>query len=297
MRLSAAEKDSLWRSIDEYIQRQPPATLPSYRFLTHPLRYSLAGILAAMVLTVSAAETALPGDLLYPIKVEVSEPLVSTLAPTNKTKAAIHSVLAERRLKEAEEVLTDEDITPIEKEEAIADLANRLTAHIVAAHEKLDEITNQNAEATAEAVEIASNLEISLRSHEYMLTTIASTSLPLASTTSQLIDTVAVAASTTDQIQDELSNILSEEASSTATSLINERADEAEAEIDSAIKEAAADPNRPDKTARELKIIEARQFLEQARREASSNTSAANDLIDKSITSIKRLESTISDEF
>jgi hypothetical protein len=66
-----------------------------------------AAVAFAVVLVITggtayAAEGALPGDLLYSVKVDVNEPVTGALAFTPEAKAAWHTQVAETRLAEAE---------------------------------------------------------------------------------------------------------------------------------------------------------------------------------------------------
>lgn len=51
--------------------------------------------------TAFGAEKALPGTILYPVKIHVTEPVQLALTPTLEGKAEVHAELAERRLEEA----------------------------------------------------------------------------------------------------------------------------------------------------------------------------------------------------
>lgn len=70
--------------------------------------------------TALAASNALPGDVLFPIKVNVNEKVEEILAQTPEAKAAVAAVQADRRLEEAEELvrrgrLTDEVTKEVEE--------------------------------------------------------------------------------------------------------------------------------------------------------------------------------------
>jgi|GEM_PF-5036954 len=68
-------------------------------------RYALAGLVMFVlsgVGVISAAEGAAPGDILYPVKVGITEPMRDVLAVSAEAKAEWESKKTERRLKEAE---------------------------------------------------------------------------------------------------------------------------------------------------------------------------------------------------
>lgn len=75
-----------------------------YVFL--PLRFVVPSVLVLVVLvggsTVSAAAGALPGDLLYPIKISINERIEAAAAPTVEAKAEVLARQAERRVEEAQ---------------------------------------------------------------------------------------------------------------------------------------------------------------------------------------------------
>ena len=76
-----------------------------YVFMSYHLRMTMAGLALFIIAgtgTVSAAQGALPGDLLYPIKVSVNEKMEVALAPTPAAKAEVQAKLAERRVEEAQ---------------------------------------------------------------------------------------------------------------------------------------------------------------------------------------------------
>jgi hypothetical protein len=63
---------------------------------------ALALLLVVGVSTASAAQGSLPGDLLYPVKISITEQVETALAVGLEAKAQIHADLATRRLEEAQ---------------------------------------------------------------------------------------------------------------------------------------------------------------------------------------------------
>lgn len=115
LRLSAAEKQAMRAMLRERFAGQArPLESPFFSYFT--LRsfsiegqFTLARLVPALAIvllvgagTASAAQSALPGDLLYPVKVSVSEPLQGAFVVTASEKARFHASLAERRLEEAQ---------------------------------------------------------------------------------------------------------------------------------------------------------------------------------------------------
>jgi len=114
IRLTSAEKSVMRARIFEnkgqsLAQGSPRTVLTRspYVFMSYHVRMVLAGLLLFVLAgtgTVSAAQGALPGDLLYPVKVSVNEKVEVALAPTPAAKAEVQVRLAERRVDEAREL-------------------------------------------------------------------------------------------------------------------------------------------------------------------------------------------------
>ena len=114
IRMSNAEKSAMRASIFPTLQSGPrPQSVgvgSPYVFLSafsYNMRMTLAGLLVFVLAgtgTVSAAQGALPGDLLYPVKVSINEKVEVALAQTPAAKAEVQVRLAERRVDEAREL-------------------------------------------------------------------------------------------------------------------------------------------------------------------------------------------------
>jgi len=77
----------------------------------------LASIIAAILLltgggTSLAAESSVPGDILYPIKTEVNERVIEVFKRNEEKRADWSARQAERRLEEANHLLEDGRLTP-----------------------------------------------------------------------------------------------------------------------------------------------------------------------------------------
>jgi len=115
-----------------------------------------------------AAEGALPGDLLYPVKVNINEEVRSTLTFSEEAVANWEARRAERRLEEAQKLAAKGEV----KEEIRIKLEERFEAHADRVEARIEEIQargNINA-----AADIASNFETSLKAHERILAEIES---------------------------------------------------------------------------------------------------------------------------
>lgn len=121
--LTSEEKGKMLSNLSVYADLKP-AAVPSgyfYRelftlFNSHrTMAYALASIII-MVLAggsaVYASEKSLPGDLFYPVKTNIVEPIKVAMAPSFEAKAKIEGDLAETRLKEAETLTQKGKLTP-----------------------------------------------------------------------------------------------------------------------------------------------------------------------------------------
>lgn len=112
--------------------------------VAHAIRMAVAVTLAALLGgSVSfAAEGALPGDLLYPVKTAVNEELASLLAVSNESEAKLQAELAARRIEEAEK-LAEQGRLDLETR---ASIAEKFHAHA------------EKSESNAKIVEASENL-------------------------------------------------------------------------------------------------------------------------------------------
>jgi hypothetical protein len=109
--LSQDEKSRILHNLSLYtdVHQQIPTTHTLFAFFNISLNKKLAIVLASVMIAVIvggtavyASEGSLPGDLLYPIKTRIVEPLKVALAGTPEEKADVEAGLAVERLKEAE---------------------------------------------------------------------------------------------------------------------------------------------------------------------------------------------------
>lgn len=129
-----------------------PAQSP-YVFLS-VFSYRTRMVLAGMMLfvlagggTASAAQAALPGDLLYPIKVSINEPIEVALASDVSAKAEVAVKLAERRVEEAQALAAKGTLEVSVAEE----LAANFDAHAAVAEELSAQVEEEDP-GTAERV-------------------------------------------------------------------------------------------------------------------------------------------------
>ena len=143
----------------------------------------------------AASEQSVPGDLLYPVKINFNERVRSILAVTDQDDARWETEAAERRLSEAE-LLTErgtlDEVTRTTLENEFADHVNQAeerTTKLVAAGE------------LAAASDITVNLEAALSAHQRIiadLTVTTTAALAATTATSTTPNTEGVVATSTD---------------------------------------------------------------------------------------------------
>lgn len=112
--------------------------------------------------TAYAAESALPGDLLYPVKVGVNERIAVALTRTPEANAEAHARLAERRLEEAEALTARGSMTI----ETTSELEERFEAHAQIVEAVIQVLEERDAIAAAD---ISARLESSIEAHSQIL--------------------------------------------------------------------------------------------------------------------------------
>jgi hypothetical protein len=171
IRLSVAEKDALRTRLYAAMgERAAPPQRPSPYFFYNfqfvgVARYALAAFLMVAFVgggTVSAARGALPGDLLYPVKISVNEVVEQSLALDIASKAAVHAKLAQRRVEEVESLVARGDL----REEVVVQVEESFDQHIKSAGSFSAQL---EAEDPGAAAELALTLESSLAAHGEIL--------------------------------------------------------------------------------------------------------------------------------
>jgi hypothetical protein len=181
--LSDSERANMRRVLTEYA-RFKPLTAPThsitiqyswFSFVHRPLTMALVLVLIFGSGMSYAAETALPGDVLYTIKTMINEPVRVALATNPEAHAEIQIELAERRIEEAvalaaegrleagtEQTLTAAfeehasyaaaEVEAIDSEDAPAatELSSRFETRLAAHAEVLAELTNADDTPTRE---------------------------------------------------------------------------------------------------------------------------------------------------
>src|SRR3989344_1918947 len=159
--------------LSEYVKMRPvraqPA-IPSYEsgLSGFFVRHSMPAFAAVFVLiigggTAAAAEGALPGDILYPVKVHVNEEMRATLTVSPKAKADWQVVRAERRLEEAATLALSGKLDDATR----AELDTNLDAHVKLASENKQKLEDKND--ISDASEVRMNINAVLIARENIL--------------------------------------------------------------------------------------------------------------------------------
>lgn len=177
VKLSPEEKERMRESLLLFIERNPVReevpTRPQLqkRSFLNQLRLRpmpVFAVIAVITLMVGggtslAAESALPGEALYPVKVSVNEEVRGAFTFSDEAKARLAANLIERRLQEAAELAAEGKLTA----ESQAEIESRFNAHM----ERFEARANRlAAKGKVNAVaELNSNLEVSLRAHSQII--------------------------------------------------------------------------------------------------------------------------------
>lgn len=166
--LSATRKQALKSKLLYLIDLREKTARPARAFFFPILRPMpiMAGVAVFVLLGAGVsfgAEGAVPGDILYPIKVSVNEELVGVLKLTPAAKAQWEAARIERRLEEVNKLAladTTEDKDQEKLEARLEEHTNRVEGQIAVLEQK------GNVQA---AVNVASKVETSFRAHEQVL--------------------------------------------------------------------------------------------------------------------------------
>lgn len=178
--LSTLEQEKLEGVLTEYMVMKPIRGVHSSKderhvetkggffsslFMHSKRRYVPVAIVLGLLLSGTAsyaAEGALPGDLLYPVKIGVNEKVGSALALSAESKATLEAKFAERRLSEATNLAADNRLTA----DTSSKLSNDFAKHADEAVAETEKIEKKNPSI---AIGLASNFESNLVAHEALL--------------------------------------------------------------------------------------------------------------------------------
>jgi len=173
-RLKAAERRVLRDRVLSYMEYHPlpesmqterqvvrsPFTIEMVRTWSQAHTRGLAGAFMAVFVVLVlpfAAEKAVPGDVLYPIKTKINETILASFADSPYEKVAFETELLERRVAEARLLAKEGKLS----EETEAAIAETVKGHASAVQEGINELKNSDAEEAAIAeIAFSSTLEV-----------------------------------------------------------------------------------------------------------------------------------------
>lgn len=177
--LSADERAQLRARMHAYMRAHPPrgfwARMPAL-FSAHAIGILRPALIMLLIVAIGgsgvayAAESALPGGLLYAVKTHINEPLAQVLATTPESKASVLLAQAAERLAEAEQLAARGGLT----EDARATIAQGLDARVHQFDVQVATLATQDT--GTEAASARSDLEATLSAHEGVLARLADTS-------------------------------------------------------------------------------------------------------------------------
>ncbi|MEK7509681.1 MAG: DUF5667 domain-containing protein [Patescibacteria group bacterium] len=180
VRLSHPEKIRMCNVLESYMRFNPlPEPVTSYTitrdwviYLHRPLAAALVLVLVSTTGISYAAESALPGDVLYAVKTKVNEPVKVALASSAEAKAEVQMTLAERRIEEATTLAAEGRL-----DEAVQEsLAVAFVSHAEAVAEEIEKVEAEDVEDIAAPVALSTRFETRLAAREEILHEVRSVS-------------------------------------------------------------------------------------------------------------------------
>lgn len=173
--------EPLRRAIDTPLEGEPPLTL------WHPFRVLLPVIAVFLLLAggvSSAAEYALPTDVLYPFKILINEPLADALNFGAEARARNSVHLVQRRLGEAVALAASNRLDADQS----ARLQVQFTAQALQAEERIRSLLRRGLEDAA--LEVLTTFEVSLGAYGMTLTDLLEDETSIAATAEELLRAV-----------------------------------------------------------------------------------------------------------
>jgi hypothetical protein len=178
--MNTEEKGAIRDAVVSYMQENPQKTIAVRNREDKRLRYRTSNfnnslisfknmtiaIIIALLLgggTSFAAENALPGDVLYPIKIHVNENVQELAAVSDKAEAKVQAKLATRRLEEAEKLAVSGRLNA----ETSADLKTRFEEHSQKSKEHRTKV--EEGDDAEVAANISSDTQVSLGIHQRLI--------------------------------------------------------------------------------------------------------------------------------
>ncbi len=150
------------RKVDSIRQHWWSTLLPINNFKLKPMPIFIALVLLFSGGTSFAAESSIPGDSLYPVKIYVNEKVRSFLAVDSESQAKVDTLIAERRLDEAEKLAASAKLDA----EARAKLEANFEKFADRVQARIEELEEKNPE---KAAELSAQFETVLKAHAQIL--------------------------------------------------------------------------------------------------------------------------------
>lgn len=175
--LTPQEKAEIKANLVNFIKTySPPHTIkpqpawfswqPNFLKKNLVLQYAALGLVISTLAgfgVCSAAQKALPGDALYPLKTNFNEKAAAMLKLSEESKIDYNVHLVNVRLEEVEKIASKDELDE-KKSVAVKDLLDK---HITKAKDQINEVKNKKQ--TGQNIEAAATLEVSLNGHAKVL--------------------------------------------------------------------------------------------------------------------------------
>ncbi len=165
---SATGKTASWWSVTSIALWTTSGFKSAVGFIPRQQRFTYAFVAAVLILICSgtgvafAAQGSVPGDILYPVKIDVTEPLQEALAFSPAAKAALAVSFANERLQEGEMLAKTGQLNSA-KEQQLSDL---LAQHTAALNTALASIVKTNP---SQAQNISAQFQANMDAHAQIL--------------------------------------------------------------------------------------------------------------------------------
>jgi hypothetical protein len=171
VKLEREQKDSIRGAVLDFMKENPLEKKPSI-FIFRPI---YASALAVLIIVIAGgfvsiqADSSLPGDTLYPVKIGFNEKVLQVLAFSQKARTDLNIELAERRFQEIEQLAVEGKITDNNQQE----INKNLNEKVKDVAQSIDELNKEKNFDSAD--KIASTFEASVKAHSLVLEKIGKT--------------------------------------------------------------------------------------------------------------------------
>ena len=169
-------------------------------FILKPQYSMLTALFIAVLIgggTSFAAEGTLPGDFLYPVKVNINENIQEITALSDVAKVNVQTNLATRRLEEAEKLAVSGNLTP----SVSSELKTNFEKHVIASKKSISKIEKEGDLSTAALV--SSDFQVALEAHSRVINEIPDNS-PIKDLSGTLAVNIEEISSTRDRFESQI---------------------------------------------------------------------------------------------